>query len=92
MGTHSIWAWRFLTGLRGVVVRLLRLLSRSRSEDEDTVRVADVNAFLTSIALEFESAVLTRRRAAGSPPFDAMRSVCVCACLRCDREGEREMR
>ncbi len=34
---------RFLTGVRGVAVRLLRLLRRSRSEDEETVRVADVN-------------------------------------------------
>lgn len=49
VGTHSICACRFATGLSGVVVRLLRLLSRSRSEDDETVRVADVNAFRTSI-------------------------------------------
>ncbi len=30
-------------------MRLLRLLRRSRSEDEETVRVADVNTFRTSI-------------------------------------------
>lgn len=43
-------ARRFATGLRGVVVRLLRLLSRSRSELEETVRLADVKTFRTSIA------------------------------------------
>ena len=44
--------WRFATGFRfsGVVVRLLRLLRRSRRDDDETERVADVNAFRTSIA------------------------------------------
>ena len=49
--THSICAWRFATGLSGVVVKLLSELSRSRSEVADTVRVADVNALWTSIVV-----------------------------------------
>lgn len=50
--THSMCVWRFATGFRfsGVVVRVLRLLRRSRRDDDETERVADVNAFRTSIA------------------------------------------
>ncbi len=44
--THSMCACRLLTGLRGVAMRLLRLLRRSRSKDDGTVRVADVTTIV----------------------------------------------
>lgn len=47
--TDSMCGRRFVTGLRGVVVRLLRLLRRSRREEEDTVRLTEVSTFRTSI-------------------------------------------
>ena len=56
-------AWRFVTGLRGVVVRLLRLLNRSRREEDETVRVADVNALRTSIVLKLTGATGARQTA-----------------------------
>ena len=43
-------ARRFATGLSGVAVRLPRVLRRSRRDEDETERVADVNAFRTSIA------------------------------------------
>ena len=44
-------------------VRLLRLLNRSRREEDETVRVADVNALRTSIVLKLTGATGARQTA-----------------------------